>query len=446
MRLRSAAWLLLAVVTSAATACSGDGDAAPTTGAVASATPTVEATATPAASPTETATPAATATATASPSPSPAPTAAATASPEPTATPASAGPPRVVLVEAFPERFFSRPIEIGGYPGGRVFVADQGGLIVLLDRSDGGASQTELLDLSAMVSRGGNEEGLLSVALDPDFASNGYLYTYYSAASPRRSVLSRFTVPAGSDVADAGSELVILEVGQPFRNHNGGAVRFGPDGMLYLGFGDGGSGGDPRGNGQDPSTLLGSVIRIDVRGASEARPYVIPSDNPIFAAALNARPETWAYGFRNPWRMAFDPATGALWLADVGQDAVEEIDVVTAGSNYGWNRLEGESCYSPASGCERAGTVLPLATYTHADGCSISGGAVYRGDAVPALRGWYVYGDFCTGTIWSLPADGSQEPAVLVASDLNIASFGVDGAGELYVLDFGVIFRFAQAP
>jgi glucose/arabinose dehydrogenase len=328
-----------------------------------------------------------------------------------------------------------------------MFVADQGGgLIELLDLADGGTSTSLLLNLEGTVSRQGNEEGLLSVALDPRFATNGYLYAYYSAASPRRSVLSRFTVPAGSDVADGGSELVILELEQPFSNHNGGAVRFGPDGMLYLGFGDGGSGGDPRDNGQDPSTLLGSVIRIDVRAASEAQRYAIPPDNPSFAAEFNARPETWAFGFRNPWRMAFDSATGALWLADVGQDAVEEIDVVTAGGNYGWNRLEGDACFSPASGCASAGTVLPVATYTHADGRSVSGGGVYRGDAVPGLRGRYVYADAASGTIWALPSDRSGPPVVLVESDLNIVSFGVDADGELYVVDFGVISRIEQAP
>jgi glucose/arabinose dehydrogenase len=370
VRLDTAHRLVLLVVAATVVACS-DGDAelaSPGVAATAAATQTIEATPTPA---TATVTPTATATVTASPTASSSPTA--TAAP---VTPA--GPPRVVLVNAFPQRLFSRPVEVVAYPGGRMLVADQGGLIELLDLADGGTSTSVLLNLKGTVSRQGNEERLLSVVLDPDFAANGFLYTYYSASSPRRSVLSRFTVPAGADEADAGSELVILELEQPFSNHNGGAVRFGPDGMLYLGFGDGGSGGDPRGNGQDPSTLLGSVIRIDVRAASEAQRYAIPPDNPSFAATLNARPETWAFGFRNPWRMALDPATGALWLADVGQNAVEEIDVVTAGGNYGWNRLEGDACFSPPSGCASDGTVLPVATYTHAEGRSVTGGAVYR--------------------------------------------------------------------
>ena len=351
-----------------------------------------------------------------------------------------ATPGDIVLVPAFGGREFERPIELLPYPGGRFILAQQNGTIRLLtaDGSDAGTV------LNLTVRQVGNEEGLLSIALDPAFPARPYLYAYYSADGPRRTALSRFTIVG--DTAAPSSEIAILDVNQPLTNHHGGTIRFGPDGMLYLGFGDGGSGGDPRGNGQNPSTLLGSVIRIDVRGASEARPYLIPPDNPTFAAALNARPETWAYGFRNPWRMAFDPATGALWLADVGQDAVEEIDVVTAGGNYGWNRLEGGSCYSPASGCERAGTVLPVATYPSADGCSITGGVVYRGAAVPALRGWYVYGDFCTGTIWALPVDGPPSSSLLVASDLNITSFGVDAAGELYVVDFGVIFRLVQAP
>jgi glucose/arabinose dehydrogenase len=319
---------------------------------------------------------------------------------------------------------------------------EQDGRVLLLTPGQEGSS--ELLDLSGRVLRSGNEEGLLSVALDPEFASNGFVYAYYSAGGPRRSVLGRFTVPPGTDVASEGSELIVLEVEQPFENHNGGAVRFGPDGLLYLGLGDGGSGGDPLGNGQDPSTLLGSVVRIDVRGASATAPYAVPADNPTFDAALNARPEVWAYGLRNPWRMAFDSATGALWLADVGQNAIEEIDVVTAGGNYGWNRLEGDACYSPRSGCERPGMTEPVATYTHADGCSVSGGAVYRGSATSSLVGWYVYGDFCSGTVWGLPTDGSGGPVVLAETDTNVSSFGVDGDGELYMLDFGVIFRFME--
>lgn len=439
--------VLLSVFVLAAAACGGEESAPPVP-----ASTTVQATSTAAASSTASPSPAAraevtvtataTATTTRTPAPSPSPAATPTTRAPAPATALAETPPRVALEPAFPQTFFERPVDLGPYPGGRVFVAEQDGRVLLL--TPGQAGSSVLLDLSGRVLRSGNEEGLLSVALDPGFASNGFVYAYYSAGGPRRSVLGRFTVPPGTDAASEGSELVVLEVAQPFRNHNGGAVRFGPDGMLYLGLGDGGSGGDPLGNGQDPSTLLGTVIRIDVRGAAAAEPYAVPADNPTFDPALNARPEVWAYGLRNPWRMAFDSATGALWLADVGQNAIEEIDVVTAGGNYGWNRLEGDACYSPRSGCERPGMTGPVATYAHADGCSVSGGTVYRGSATPSLVGWYVYGDFCSGTVWGLPSDGSGGPVVLVETDTNISSFGVDGDGELYMLDFGVIFRFVE--
>ena len=367
------------------------------------------------------------------------PAAASTRAPLATTTPAAASTPpapgkpgAVALSPAFGGRSFVRPVELGAYPGGRLFVADQDGLVLLLDR-DGG-NERVLLDLSSKVRRAHNEEGLLSVALDPEFGSNRFLYAYYSASNPRRTVLSRFAVI--DDAADPASELVVLKLAQPFGNHNGGAVRFGPDGMLYLSFGDGGLAGDPRGNGQDPSTLLGAIIRIDVRDISQERGYAVPPDNPLLELP-GARPEVWAYGFRNPWRMAFDPATGALWVADVGQGAVEEIDVVERGGNYGWNRLEGDDCFPPGAGCDAAGTVAPVATYRHDEGCSVTGGFVYRGAGVPAIAGAYVYADFCSGRVWALPADLSSRPVVVVESGRQVSSFGVDEEGELYLLAFG---------
>ncbi|MSQ42208.1 MAG: glucose sorbosone dehydrogenase [Dehalococcoidia bacterium] len=345
---------------------------------------------------------------------------------QPPATPAP-----IALEPAFGGRRFTRPVELGPYPGGLVFVADLDGLVLLLDRD--GATRGTLLDLRGTVLRSGDEEGLLSVALDPDFGRNGFLYAYYSAGSPRRSVLARF--PVSGDVADRARELVILEQLQPFANHNGGAIRFGPDGMLYLGFGDGGSQGDPQGNGQNPATMLGSIIRIDVRGASAARPYALPPDNPPLPQP-GARAEVWAYGFRNPWRMAFDPATGALWVADVGQTAVEEIDIVRAGGNYGWNRLEGDDCYSPRSGCDPSGTVRPVASYRHSEGCSVSGGWVYRGAQVAAIRSAYLYSDYCSGRVWALPVDLHVGPVVVAESKQRVSGFGIDADGELYLLVF----------
>jgi glucose/arabinose dehydrogenase len=205
--------------------------------------------------------------------------------------------------------------------------------------------------------------------------------------------------------------------------------------MLYLGLGDGGSGGDPMGNGQNLGTLLGAVLRLDVREASEAAPYRVPSDNP-FVGVAGARPEIWAYGLRNPWRMAFDATSGELWVGDVGQSSVEEVDIVVGGGNYGWNRLEGNDCFRPRSGCDRSGTVAPVASYGHGEGCSISGGVVYRGAAVPELAGAYVYGDFCSGRVWALDA-ASRGPAVRVAdSGASIASFAQIGE-QLWLLRFG---------
>ncbi len=237
---------------------------------------------------------------------------------------------------------------------------------------------------------------------------------------------------------------MLLEVAQPFSNHNGGNIVFGPDGYLYVGLGDGGSGGDPLGNGQDTSTLLGAVLRIDVRGANETTPYRVPSDNPL-VDTVGAQDETWAYGLRNPWKFSFDPATDALWLADVGQERYEEIHLVQPGQNYGWNVMEGAHCYAPRTGCDQTGLELPVFEYDHDEGCSITGGYVYRGARLPSLAGAYLYADFCSGFIWGLRHDGAAvtDQALLVDSGLLIPSFGVDEAGEVYILAFdGRIYRF----
>ena len=282
-------------------------------------------------------------TAAATPAPPPTPV----ASPAPGATGTAERTPRAVaVVPALEGRRFDRPTDAAAYPGGRVLIAEQSGLVLLLDRASGEGGI--FLDLRREVSREGNEEGLLGLALAPDFAASGHLYAYYSVREgARRTRLSRFTAAGGA--AEPASELVILEVAQPFSNHNGGALRFGPDGMLYLGLGDGGSAGDPASNAQDPGTLLGSILRIDVRSASEAAPYRVPEDNP-FVGIDGARAEIWAYGLRNPWRMAFDPAGGSLWVGDVGQNRSEEVDVIVRGGNYGWNRLEGDSLLPAAVG------------------------------------------------------------------------------------------------
>lgn len=368
----------------------------------------------------------------------------------PTATPPISVEPRPVALAPLPGRTWTRPVELGAYPlagggGAALFVAEQEGTVYAVE----GDSAALILDLRDRVSRAGDEEGLLSVALDPAFASNRFVWLYYSAANPRRSVLARFTRDANDHAIDPASALVVLEIAQPYANHNGGAIRFGPDGMLYLGIGDGGSAGDPQGNGQNLGTLLGKVIRIDVRDASTARPYTVPPDNP-FVGRAGARAEIWAYGLRNPWRMAFDAATGALWAGDVGQGAVEEVDVVQRGGNYGWSIVEGDRCYRPAQGCNRDGLTPPLASYDHGGGrCSITGGVVYRGRRVPEIAGAYLYADFCSGDVWAIRADAPAAPAtpVRIASGVaNLAAFGVDGAGEVYLLAFGQPLRQIVSP
>ncbi|MEM7033494.1 MAG: PQQ-dependent sugar dehydrogenase, partial [Chloroflexota bacterium] len=340
-------------------------------------------------------------------------------------------PQPINLVSAFSGTEFERPIEIGGYPGNRVFVAEQDGRIYLL--SPNNSEKQVLADLRSQVSRTGNEEGLLSVALDPNFDQNQHIWLYYSVNDgPRRTRLARFTVQA--DQIDLNSELVILEQGQPYSNHNGGAVRFGPDQMLYLGLGDGGSGGDPQGHGQQRDTLLGSIIRIDVRDATRESPYKIPNDNPFIGA--DGRPEIWAYGIRNPWRMAFDSTNGNLWLGDVGQNAFEEIDIIQRGGNYGWKILEGDRCYEPAQNCDGSSTIAPVVVYGRSDGCSVTGGLVYRDNVLPEIANTYLYGDFCSGTIWGINADTPTNATTIASNVGSVSSFGQDSNNNVYVLQF----------
>ncbi len=317
-----------------------------------------------------------------------------------------------------------------------MFVTEQGGVIYSFSSSNPQQANV-FLDITDRVNRGGNEEGLLGLVFDPDYQGNSYFYVYYSAADPTRSVLSRFSLDQeNTDVADPESEVIIMEVEQPYSNHNGGQLAFGPDGYLYLGLGDGGSAGDPLGNGQNPGTLLGSILRIDVSGLSGPGDYEIPVDNP-FVGVGGTREEIWAFGLRNPWRFSFDSNTGLLWAGDVGQSSWEEIDIIVKGANYGWNTMEGSHCYSPATGCNQSGLTLPVVEYDHSQGCSVTGGYVYRGDQIASLQGYYVYGDYCSGNIWALTYDGSvvTENILLVDSGLRITSFGQDLAGNLYILD-----------
>ena len=355
--------------------------------------------------------------------------------PPPTSPPSTDAPPleTLRLEPLWADREFREPTNLVQAHDGRLLVTEQDGRVWAFDPSVSEVpAATEFLNITDRVSSRRSEEGLLGLALDP--ADEQFLYVYYSAADPRRSVVSRFTLAADQSRVDPDSELVILEVGQPYANHNGGQIAFGPDGHLYIGLGDGGSAGDPLGSGQDTSTLLGSILRIDVSQATPERPYAIPSDNPF--ASGGGRGEIWAYGLRNPWRFSFDRATGELWAGDVGQNRWEEIDLIQRGANYGWNRLEGNHCFS-ARDCDRTGTVPPVWEYS-LDGqpCSVIGGYVYRGAAIPWLRGVYVYGDFCTGEVFGLRyADGQViEHQRLADTRRRIMSFAEDYEGELYLL------------
>jgi glucose/arabinose dehydrogenase len=318
---------------------------------------------------------------------------------------------------------------------GLIFVTEQRGVIYAFSANN--SQQADIfLDITDRVNREGNEEGLLGLAFDPDYQGNGYLYVYYSADNPRRSVLSRFSLDQeNTDVADPESEVIIMEIEQPYSNHNAGQLAFGPDGYLYIGLGDGGGSGDPLGNAQNLSTVLGSILRIDVSGLSGPGDYEIPADNP-FVDTEGARAEIWAYGLRNPWRFSFDLETGRLWAGDVGQNLWEEIDIITKGANYGWNIMEGSHCYSPSTGCNQSGLTLPIVEYDHSQGCSVTGGYVYRADDIASLQGYYIYGDYCSGNIWALAYNGSAvtENKLLVDSGLSITSFGEDLAGNLYIL------------
>ncbi len=318
-----------------------------------------------------------------------------------------------------------------GDRSGRLFIVEQAGRIRVL--KEGRVLPRPFLDIREKVTSGG-ELGLLSVAFHPRYAENGRFFVNYTTGdgTTLRSVVAEYRVSSDADVA-ATAERILLEVAQPFRNHNGGLALFGPDGMLYLGFGDGGSARDPLNNGQRLDTLLGKILRVDVDGGT---PYRVPPDNP-FVNRAGAKGEIWAYGLRNPWRFAFDRSTGRLFVADVGQNQLEEVDIVERGKNYGWRIMEGASCHLPASGCSRQGLELPIAEYDHALGCSITGGTVYRGTRIQGLAGRYLFGDYCSGRIWILTETSRDRWTMTQALDtaLQIASFGEDPSGELYVVD-----------
>ena len=320
----------------------------------------------------------------------------------------------------------------------RLFVVERTGGIRIV--KDGVLLAEPFLDLSAKVSLAG-EQGLLGMAFYPDYATSGSFVVHYTDLAGN-TVLSRFQVSIDPDHADPASERVILTAVQPFSNHNGGQVTFGPDGFLYLGLGDGGASGDPGGRGQNLSEPLGSILRVDVRGGD---PYTVPADNP-FVGQPSALPEVWSYGLRNPWRFSFDRSNGDLYIADVGEAQREEINVSPAteaagrGVNYGWNIMEGTLCFA-GSGCNQSGLTQPVLEYSHNEGCAVTGGYVYRGSAIPELQGHYFYGDFCRGWVRSFRyTDGAvtdQTSWPTLSPGGPVLSFGEDSAGELYVLEAG---------
>jgi glucose/arabinose dehydrogenase len=326
----------------------------------------------------------------------------------------------------------------------RVFVTEKAGRIRVIDGS--GVLPTPFLDISSLVGSGGSEQGLLGLAFSPHYAQNGRFFVNYTDTHGD-SVVARYQVSEDPNAADPASAAQILFVGQPAANHNGGDLVFGPDGYLYIGFGDGGGGGDTYGNSQRGDVLLAKMLRLDVEGGD---PYAIPPDNP-FVNTPGMRPEIWAWGLRNPWRYSFDRQTGDLYIADVGQNAYEEIDFQPAGQggqNYGWNIMEGLHCFR-GQNCQQSGLTLPIAEYDHGQGCSVTGGSVYRGSQQPALNGLYLYADYCSGRYWAAwrSEDGAWQTQVVANTQTHPSSFGEDESGELFVadLDGGTIYRVVAA-
>jgi glucose/arabinose dehydrogenase len=348
---------------------------------------------------------------------------------------------------------FDWPVHIAhaGDGSGRIFVVERPGRIRIV--KNGQLLLNPFLDITGRILSTGNEQGLLSVAFSPGYASQGHFYVDYTDLLGN-TVIARYAVTADPDVADPNSEQLVLTVNQPYANHNGGQLAFGPnDGYLYVGMGDGGDAGDPGNNAQNPTSLLGKLLRIDVETGSPLT-YTVPATNP-FTQTVGYRPEIWALGLRNPWRFSFDRQTGDLYIGDVGQALYEEVDVQLAsspgGENYGWNIMEGFHCYAAAS-CDNTGLTLPVLEYPHAQGdCSVTGGTVYRGTAYALMDGVYVYADYCSGRVWGLRNDGSTwQSTLLLDTPFQITSFGEDEIGNIWLTRYagapdGAIYRLAQA-
>ena len=369
---------------------------------------------------------------------------------EPGAAPGAVAPakpsfPRISLQRVAPEMTFRRPVQVVFEPGvdARMYVLEQAGRVLVIDPQDRAAKEPAVfLDMRPQVNSRGNEEGLLSMAFHPDFAKNGTFFVFYTsidAERRRRNVLSRWKADPETKAAKQGSEEVLLSLDDPYSNHNGGTVLFGRDGMLYLSCGDGGAANDPLQAGQDLKTLLAKVIRIDVDRAEKDRPYGIPKDNP-FVDVPDARPEIWAYGLRNVWRMSFDRKTGELWGGDVGQNEFEEIDVIVKGGNYGWNAREGFHAFPGGTGAAGAVFIDPVVEYGHRDGVSVTGGYVSRCAAQPELDGVYLYADLVSRRVWGIRAEGGKlvaGPELMHTTRNQLpTSFGEANDGTLYLVTF----------
>lgn len=351
---------------------------------------------------------------------------------------------------AFPNITVTSPVDLQSPDDDkdRIFVVSQSGTIVVFPNNPAVTATKTFLDITDRVTSGG-ELGLLGLAFHPNYKNNGYFYVNYTAPNPRRTVIARYSVSqTNPDSADKNSELILFTFDQPFSNHNGGQVMFGPDGYLYIATGDGGSSGDPNGNGQNKSVLLGKILRIDVNRQSDPLPYAIPPDNPFANNTQGWKKEIFTYGMRNPWRFCFDTETNLMYCADVGQGAWEEVDILVNGGNYGWKIMEGNHCYN-ATTCDTTGLIKPIWEYAHnsSGGYSITGGYVYRGPNVPELTGKYICGDYVSKRIWTVQYSGpGQVNAQVLIDNSNIAmsSFGLDKYGEMYILylSTGKIYKF----
>lgn len=349
------------------------------------------------------------------------------------------------IVPAYSNLSFDSSVFLAAVPGNnRLAVVEQAGRIKVFADDENADSTTTVLDISdQIVFRG--EQGLLGLAFDPDFEQNRLIYLNYSMARPRRNVISSMRWDAATDAVQVSTERIIIEIDQPFSNHNGGMLAFGSDGYLYIGVGDGGSGGDPKGHGQDTQTLLGNLLRLDVHPDNTDQPYAIPADNP-FVDDVCCKPEIYSYGWRNPYRFSFDSETGELWVPDVGQNAIEEINKVVAGGNYGWNAYEGTLRYAKGVVIESNDLQQPVFEYEHNEGRSITGGYVYRGSTVPSLNGQYIYGDYASGKIWSLDLDYQGNTRnTLLGNVRGPTGFGETADGDVVIVTHNSgLYRFKQ--